>query len=146
MTGAARWLATVGPVGLWPWGPGTLASLLVIFVWVVFPVSTATWLAALVAIAIAGTISSGVAERALGRDDGRIVIDEVLGQALAVITFEHAWTGALVALIAFRTLDIFKPPPIGATQRVSGGLGVMLDDVVAGLIVALGGWLWGVAA
>lgn len=146
MTRFARWLATVGPIGFWPWGPGTLASLIVVVVWVANPVSTVAWGLGVVAVVVVGVVTSGIAERALGPDDGRIVIDEVAGQALAVATFSHTWESALVAFVGFRVLDIFKPPPIGVTQRVSGGAGVMLDDVVAGLVVAVAGWVWGVVA
>jgi len=91
-----------------------------------------------------GIWSSDIAERHFGRhDDGRIVIDEVVGQlftlaplvALAPAAGRRAPVWLLAGFLLFRLLDIWKPPPIGWAERsFEGGAGVMMDDVFAGVI------------
>ena len=89
-----------------------------------------------------GVWASGASERAFGRpDDGRIVIDEVAGQWVALIPhffFAAALPAVVVtAFVAFRVFDIWKPGPVRwAERRFRGGWGVMADDVVAGLLAA----------
>ncbi len=133
MSRIAVLIATLGPVGYWPWGPGTLASALVAAAWWRVPVDSGAWLVALAAVTIVGVVSADRAEKRLGPDDGRIVIDEIAGMGLAVLVVPHTLAGAFVAFLLFRALDIGKPPPIRQIQTVSGGWGVMLDDLVAGL-------------
>jgi phosphatidylglycerophosphatase A len=134
---AARRIATVGPVGYWPWGPGTLASALVAILWWRVPVPGWAWLAGLLALTAAGVVAAGRAESELGRDDGRIVLDEVAGMGLAAIAVPHTLAGAGVAFALFRVLGIWKPPPIGRAQDLPGGWGVMADDLLAGAAAAL---------
>jgi phosphatidylglycerophosphatase A len=81
-----------------------------------------------------------VAERALGRKDpGAIVIDEVAGMALSVLLLPRTAGVLLAAFVLFRVFDVVKPYPANALQRLRGGAGVMLDDLVAGVyaLVAL---------
>jgi phosphatidylglycerophosphatase A len=98
------------------------------------------------AITLAGTLAAGAADRVLGPDDGRIVIDEVAGMALALAAVPRSLPGVVVAFLLFRFFDIVKPPPVSWCESVSGGAGVMLDDVVAGalafLVAAAGFALW----
>ena len=130
-------IATLGPVGYWPWGPGTLASALVTALWLALPWPWALWLAVVVLWTAAGTPAAGRAERSLGHDDGRIVIDEAAGMGLALLAAPRTWPAAAIAFALFRVFDIFKPPPLGRLQRVRGGWGVMLDDLGAGAAAAL---------
>lgn len=132
MSRAGVWAATLGPVGWWPAGPGTLASGLTAAVWWWASPSRAATLIAAAAVALAGTLAAGVADRALGPDDGRIVIDEVAGMALALAAVPRTLPGVLVAFVLFRLFDIAKPPPIRTIDaRLKNGVGVMLDDLVA---------------
>ena len=84
------------------------------------------------------------------KDDGRIVIDEVVGQGIAFAplvlagaSWRPAWSleslaPVVTAFVLFRVFDIWKPGPVGwAERRFTGGLGVMMDDVVAGVLAAL---------
>lgn len=137
MSRAGVWAATLGPVGWWPAGPGTLASALTVAAWWWVTPSRAVTLAAAGVIALAGVLAAGVADRALGPDDGRIVIDEVAGMALALVGVPPTAVGAVVAFALFRLLDIAKPPPVSWCERARGGAGVMLDDMVAGALAAL---------
>ncbi len=130
-------LATLGPVGWWPWGPGTLASAVAAGAWWLAPWPWAAWLGLVAAVAIVGVAASGAAERALGHDDGRIVIDEVAGMGLALLAAPRTWTALAAAFLLFRLLDIAKPPPLGRLQDVRGGWGVMLDDLGAGAAAAI---------
>lgn len=143
MTRLSVAVATLGPVGWWPLGPGTLASALVAPLWLL-PVPWAAWLAVVGAAMVGGTAAADRAETVLGHDDGRIVIDEVVGMGLALLATPRTWAGVGIAFLLFRFLDIAKPPPVGRLQRVRGGWGVMLDDVAAGVLaaglIALGRW------
>ena len=137
MNRAAVWVATLGPVGWWPAGPGTLASALVALGWWWADPSRAVALAVAAALSTVGFLAAGAADRDLGSDDGRIVIDEAAGMALALGGVPSGLPGCLVAFALFRALDIGKPPPVSWCESVPGGAGVMLDDVVAGGIAAL---------
>ena len=81
-----------------------------------------------------GLQASHQAEKTLGKDSGHIVIDEVCGYLISVL-FLPKTTGYLIAaFVLFRIFDIFKPPPIRKIERsISGGAGIMLDDVLAGI-------------
>ena len=75
-------------------------------------------------------------------DDGRIVWDEFAGQSitsyLCFIYSKMNWMWVIVGFVFFRIFDIWKPFPISwADQKVTGGLGIMLDDIIAGLWAAL---------
>jgi phosphatidylglycerophosphatase A len=95
-----------------------------------------------VALLALGVWAADRAERIYGEDDGRIVIDEVLGQLLTLTPFlfwGRASVAALVtAFVTFRLLDIWKPGPVGWAERhFEGGAGVVADDVVAGALGAV---------
>jgi phosphatidylglycerophosphatase A len=139
-------LATWG-VGYVPGIPGTYGSAVgVLLCWGFVAVGGgfAAYLALTAGLGVLGVWAAGAAERAFGReDDGRIVVDEVVGQLLtltpAVLWLrDGAFLPALVTgFVLFRVLDIAKPGPVRrAEQGFPGGLGVMADDVVAGLLAA----------
>jgi len=71
-------------------------------------------------------------------DDRRIVIDELLGYLVTVAWLPFTWHSALIGFVCFRLFDILKPPPVGwIDRRVKNGVGVVLDDVAAGVYAAL---------
>lgn len=78
--------------------------------------------------------SSEVALSSGSNDPSIVVIDEVVGQwiTMAGITTSN-WKSWLGAFVLFRLFDIWKPPPVRQTERLEGGVGIMADDVVAGL-------------
>jgi phosphatidylglycerophosphatase A len=133
---AAVGIATLGPVGYWPVGPGTLASALVGLLWRVLPWPWTAWVALLLVLSGVGTVAAGRAERALGHDDRRIVIDEAVGMGIALLAAPRTWAGAAIAFALFRLFDIVKPPPLGRLQQAPAGWGIMLDDIGAGLVAA----------
>jgi phosphatidylglycerophosphatase A len=140
-------IATAAGAGLLPIAPGTWASGFTVLAFLGLAWLPVPLYALLVgALLAAGIWAAGAAERAFAsEDDGRIVIDEVVGQLLALAPLLALPPGALwsprglglvvTAFVAFRVLDVLKPPPIRWAERsFSGGLGVMLDDVVAGAL------------
>lgn len=89
--------------------------------------------------------------RHLGESDpGEVVIDEVAAFWLAVVPLALDWRVWLLAFLLFRAFDILKPWPVSwLDRRIHGGLGIMADDMMAGLYAglaaaALGWWLWGI--
>jgi len=88
----------------------------------------------LVAITLIGIWAAGVAETALKREDpGPVVIDEVAGQLVTLLLTGVAWKGAIVGFFLFRVFDILKPFPARRLERLHGGLGIMADDIAAGV-------------
>jgi phosphatidylglycerophosphatase A len=142
-------IATAGGVGRAPLAPGTVASAVTIAVLWWFGPPPVVLAALVVVVTALGTWASGEAERALGaKDPGAIVVDEVAGMTLAVLAVPLTISVALAAFLLFRIFDVLKPFPANASQRLSGGIGVMADDLIAGLyalaLVALAwrlGWL-----
>lgn len=114
--------------GTWGTLPGVaLAALLMPFPWLLMLMT--------IMLFVLGVYVSEKASHSFGKhDDGRIVIDEIVGVMLTFWWFEPTWLTLLLGFLWFRLFDIVKPPPIKQIdQRVSGGLGVMIDDVVAGV-------------
>lgn len=95
------------------------------------------------AIALVGTWAASRTEKLSARKDpGKVVVDEVVGQFIAMIpvpfVLEAAWWSAILAFILFRFFDIVKPYPARKLESLPGGLGIMADDVIAGVYAALG--------
>ena len=143
-------VATLLGTGFLRPAPGTWGSVAAVGVWLLFSslveptppaLRAATLLAALLAL-VAGIPAASVVEgESGGEDPGHVVIDEAAGQWLALLPFcgyGHAnWGHALLALFLFRVFDILKPPPARQLERLHGGLGIMLDDVAAGVYALL---------
>lgn len=94
------------------------------------------------AIALAGTWAASRAEKlSATKDPGKVVIDEVVGQFIALIpvpfVLEAAWWTVILAFILFRFFDIVKPYPARRLESLHGGLGIMADDIVAGVYAAI---------
>ena len=88
----------------------------------------------LVAVIVVGTWAAAEAERTLGtKDPGAIVVDEVAGMTLSVLTLPLTPAVVAAGFVLFRIFDVVKPFPANVAQRLPGGAGVMLDDLIAGL-------------
>ena len=136
MTRLAVFLASFGYVGYFPIAPGTAgsAAALALYALVRWSGSPAIECLTLVAVALVGTWSASIAEHHFGvTDPGQIVIDEVLGMLLTMALVSLTWRGVVVGFFVFRALDIVKPFPANAAERLPGGLGVMADDAMAGI-------------
>lgn len=126
-------IATAGGAGLAPVAPGTAGSLFAAFLLWLIPFSTFSLGVTLVGVIFAGIWAGGRIERLSGRKDpGLIVIDEVAGMMLSVLTLPRTLEVLIVAFFCFRVLDIVKPFPARQAQSLRGGLGVMVDDLIAG--------------
>jgi phosphatidylglycerophosphatase A len=137
----ATWFGT----GLAPIASGTWGSLATLPLgWVLGAYFGIGGLAAgAVVVTVAGIwASSVIVERGRVRDPGLIVIDEVAGMLITLIGAPSTWWGYLLAFLLFRAADIVKPFPANwCDAHVHGGLGVMLDDLVAGVYAAAATWL-----
>jgi phosphatidylglycerophosphatase A len=142
-------IATAGGTGYSPFAPGTVASALTVLVLWLVPFSRGGLVAVLVIVGVVGTWAAERAERVLGgKDPGAIVIDEVAGMIVSVVAFPLTLPLLLVGFLLFRLFDVMKPPPAHASQQLRGGIGVMIDDLIAGvyalivLVVARGIFGW----
>lgn len=139
-------ILTCGGLGNSPVAPGTIGTCGgLLIVGLLYPLREQPWFhfgAAVGLLAILGLIV-GIplarwAEGHLARKDpGQIVLDELVGFWISLLRLKPGFPGLLeiaVAFLAFRVFDVVKPPPVGWIDRkVGGGLGVMLDDVAAGI-------------
>lgn len=145
----AGWIATALGAGLAPRAPGTAGSLVALVPWW-FGLRhlPPTWYAVVLVAGFAlGVWASGVACRRLGvHDHGGLVWDEVIGMWVTLFAAPAGWGWMLAGFVLFRLFDIWKPWPVRvADRRVGGGLGVMLDDVLAGgyalIVLQVAAWV-----
>jgi phosphatidylglycerophosphatase A len=126
-------VASVGGAGYAPIASGTVGSFVAAIALWLIPFSPTALLATLVVVTIAGVWAGSRVERALdAKDPGVIVIDEVAGMFLAVLFLPRTLPVLASAFLLFRLFDIWKPYPARQIQALHGGLGVMLDDLIAG--------------
>jgi phosphatidylglycerophosphatase A len=127
-------------IGLLPGIPGTFGTAGAIPLYLLMGSLGARYRALLLLVVVIGAIwSSHRAQRALRKADSReIVIDEVAGFLLTTAFLPFTWLTLIAGFLLFRFFDILKPPPIRKIeQEVRGGLGVVLDDLVAGVYAHL---------
>jgi phosphatidylglycerophosphatase A len=111
-----------------------VASAITVVVLAVVPFTRTALVGFFVVVTVAGVWASQKAERVIGRKDpGAIVIDEVAGMTLSVLLLPLTPLVLGAAFVLFRVFDIWKPFPAGWSQRLPGGLGVMTDDLIAGV-------------
>lgn len=134
-------VATWFGVGLLPFMPGTWGSLAALpCAWgLVAAGGRASLAGAAILLFAIGWLVSGPVAAATGRaDPGFIVVDEVAAQWLALLAAPLDWRAYAAGFLLFRLFDITKPWPAAAIERrVKGGLGIMLDDIVAALYASL---------
>ncbi len=149
----SRAIATVGGVGLIRPAPGTWGSAAALPLGYGLHVAGGFPLLVLATVAVIGLgwwAAQAEAAATGAHDAGEIVIDEVAGLWIALWPLSgglwHAgadpwlfpWPGWVGAFLLFRLFDIWKPGPIGWADRQRGAIGVMLDDVIAGVFAAVG--------
>jgi len=123
--------------GLAPKAPGTAGTLIAIPLFLLMqPLPLISYLLITTCLFIAGIwICTYTAEKLGVHDHPSIVIDEVVGYLITMIAAPEGWLFIVVGFVLFRLLDAIKPWPISWFDRnVNGGLGIMVDDVVAGII------------
>ncbi|WP_455498509.1 phosphatidylglycerophosphatase A family protein [Coprobacter sp.] len=140
--------------GFSPFAPGTAGSLVAIAIWTVLfytiPFTALLVVTSLLVVLFtaAGVWSADVLEPEWGKDPSRVVVDEMVGVwiALLAVPGNNVWY-ILYAFLFFRFFDIFKPLGIRKMEQLDGGIGVMADDILAGIysfILLIGArWLIG---
>ena len=137
----AGWIATGFGSGLAPKAPGTVGSLAALLPWLLLrELPLPAYLAALtVAFALGIWAANWVVARLSVEDPGLVVWDEFVGLWIALLACPWHWAWVLIGFALFRLFDILKPRLVGwADRRIKGGLGIMLDDVLAGLYALIG--------
>lgn len=131
-------IATLGPVGYLPLASGTWGTLAALILLVFLRPSTPVYIMMTVFAAAIGTAAAHEAEKLLNKkDSGRIVIDEFTGYLFAVAFLPQSAGYFISSFILFRVFDILKPPPLKRLEKLKGGPGVMVDDIVAGIYTNL---------
>jgi len=139
-----KWAWAVGTlvgVGFWRPGSGTWASAITAAAWWAgghYLVGVhSQWLVATALLAIVlmiGIPAAGIVARECEQEDpSHVVIDEVVGQLIALLGVPLHWQSVILSFILFRVFDIWKPPPLRLLEKIEGGAGIVLDDVGAGL-------------
>ena len=136
-------IATAGGAGFLPKAPGTAGALVGVLLYLAMHAAGAdAWFPhVILLILFAGTLAAQRVENLWGHDSQRIVVDEVVGQAIAFVLAGSARPSPafiIAGFVLFRLFDITKPFPIRRLERLPGGIGVMADDVGAGLFALAG--------
>jgi len=129
-------IATGAYSGYLPKAPGTWGSAVGVLIWLLIGrMDLLPFLAVVTILFVVGVICGGAAEKILDRVDPRpVVIDEIVGQLIALTAAPLHPVVILLSFLLFRFFDILKPFPANWIDRhLCGGWGIMLDDVVAGL-------------
>ena len=134
----ANFFALGWGLGLAPRAPGTFGTLLGIPLLLLMPDNLVLYTGLVIVLFVFGVWCCEECSRYLGvHDHGGIVWDEVVGYLVTMIALPQSWLWLLAGFVAFRFFDIIKPWPIGWLDRhVTGGVGIMIDDIVAGLMAA----------
>lgn len=134
---AILFLATGCGLGRIPKAPGTFGTLLGLpLAYGIYHLNLAWAVLVNIVIILLSIWIAHLAEKILARKDpGSVVIDEIAGMAITMTGLEFNWGLVIFGFVLFRILDILKPFPIGwLDRRLSGGLGIVADDVAAGII------------
>ena len=124
-------------IGRIAWAPGTFGTALAVPLYLVLAPLDLLWYASVtVLLFLVGVWICGVADQVLGATDhASIVWDEIVGYLVTMLAAPEGWWWIVGGFVLFRLFDIWKPWPIRAIERrVGGGLGVMLDDLIAALM------------
>lgn len=129
-----HWLAFGGGAGLSGWAPGTMGTLVAVPLYLVLSLlPTMAYLVVVAVLVGVGIVVCGRAAAELGDDDPpAVVFDEIVGFLVAMTAAPAGWIWVITGFVLFRLFDIYKPWPIAGVQRIRYGLGVMLDDLLAG--------------
>ena len=133
----SEWIATCFKVGYLPLAPGTWGSVFAILLWWVLLKDLNTYIFGVVIIIfllIGIVVSNIIIDQSGDHDPSHIIIDELVGQWLALFLLPEGFFNIAISFILFRFFDIIKPWPIRLIEKFPKGLGVMSDDLAAGLI------------
>jgi phosphatidylglycerophosphatase A len=136
----AKLTATFFGIGYLRPGPGTWGSLATVLLWwlltrwIAPPWQTTAAIVLAAAVVLVGVpAATRFARAAAIKDPQSVVIDEVAGQLITLVAIPVSWKSLLLGFILFRGFDIVKPPPVRQLEQLPEGLGIVMDDVAAGL-------------
>jgi len=132
----AHLVASIFFTGKLPIAPGTWGSLVALVIWyLTIPyISSITLIVTIVIILGLGVYTSSITEKYFKENDpSSVVIDEWVGQWIALLFIPQSVVWGVIAFALFRIFDIWKPYPIRKLDELDGGWGIMLDDVLAGV-------------
>ncbi len=142
---ALTYVATIGFLGYSPYAPGTIGSLFALTVFLMTDLPIYAHLSVIIIGALLGIYASSAAEKILNeKDSKKIIIDEFIGFYVSVFYLPKTFGLAIAAFLLFRFFDILKPLFISKLEKtLSDGLGVMADDILAGIYtnIVLQAWL-----
>lgn len=138
-------IATGFGAGYFPYGPGTMGAILAVAIYIglSFTLSYSSLfivlLALIVVFTVLGVWSGTISEKYWGEDPSRVVVDEMVGQWIVMTAIPQSlgWKYMLASLILFRFFDIVKPLGVRKMEQLGGGLGIMADDILAGIYGAI---------
>lgn len=136
----SEWIATCFKVGYLPLAPGTWGSIFAILVWWIFLKDLDPLIFGIIIILfffIGIIVSNIIIDQNGDNDPSHIIIDELVGQWLALWMLPDGSFYIIIVFILFRFFDIIKPWPIRFMEQLPKGLGVMCDDLAAGLITLI---------
>ena len=134
MKKAYETISTVFGIGRVPAAPGTAGSLAGLFLCLILHGYPAVYVGVFLFLFAAGVISAGNMEKETGEKDPQsVVIDEFACIFLVFFLVPISPLTVITGFILYRLIDILKIPPMRALERVKGGWGIMLDDLVAGV-------------
>lgn len=138
-------IATTFGAGYSPVAPGTMGALAAVLVWYAlwfcldYLALQGVLVALIVVFTVLGTWSASVSEHFWGEDPKRVVMDETVGEWIALLAVPASghWGYVLAAFVLFRFFDIAKPLGVRSMERFKGGYGIMADDILSGVYAAL---------
>lgn len=131
-------IGTTLGTGFFPIAPGTVGSFVAVLVLFFAPVmSLSLFVAAILVTLAAGVWAAGRCEKLWGKDPGRVNWDEVAGQMITLLLVPKTLLFYTAGFFLFRFFDILKPSPVRDAEKLPGGWGIMMDDVLAGVYAAL---------
>ena len=131
-------LSTFFYIGYLPLIPGTFGSLGGIFLFYLIKINALNYPLFTLLVIVLGFLVCGKAEKEMQKNDPRcVVIDEVSGMLLSLLFIPYDLKLVIIAFILFRILDMLKPYPAGSLEKLKGSVGIMSDDLIAGLYTNL---------
>ena len=134
--GFIKFFTSVGYAGYFPFAPGTVGTFAaMVAYWLLPDLSETSRLLVIAALFAAGVPASTRAESIYGiHDCGRIVLDEFVGYWITMMFLPQTPAYLIAGFVVFRIFDIIKPSPVrNLEKKYSGGMGIMIDDVAAGI-------------
>ena len=146
--GLKKTIATVVFCGYAPKAPGTAgsAAAAVLYYYFCSSLQWYGWVALLLGVFVVAVWAADGVVPFWGKDPGRVVVDELIGQLVTLAFLPHGFWMALCGFFIFRAFDIIKPFPVRHAERLPGGWGIVMDDVLAGVygnLLLWAGWAAG---